>query len=262
MRLADRQQGFGLALFDLDAPPPPGLVGPGGAACPERFAVYRNNRMSSLIETLVAAYPAVVRLVGLPFFRAMAGEYARNILPATPILLRYGDGFPAFIDDFPPAVDLPYLGDVARLELAWREAYHAAEALPLDPALLATVVPADQPFLRFTLHPSLRLVRAKLPVLALWEANLSADDSIVPVVLDDRAEDILILRPREEVEVRSLPPGGAAFIEALGQGADLAASAGAAAADGGDLAGLLTGLLGAEAFTGFWIGPQDTGPQT
>lgn len=257
MRLADRQQAFGLALLDVNAPPPPGLIGPA------RFAVYRNNRMSALIETLIDGYPAVARLVGEPFFRAMAGEYARRALPTSPILLRYGDGFPDFIDGFAPVGDLPYLGDVARLERAWREAYHAAEALPLDPALLATVDPADHPSLCFALHPSVRLVRAKLPIVALWHANLAADGPIAPVTLADEREDILILRPQEEVEVRRLPPGGAAFIEALGEGADLATAAGAAEAEAPafDLTDVLTGLLTAEALTGFWIVPADPEPQ-
>ena len=160
-----------------------------------------------------------------------------------------------------PVADLPYLGDVARLELAWREAYHAAEAVPLDPARLAAVAAADQPFLCFSLHPSLRLVRAKWPVLAVWEANLSPTDPVAPLVLDDRAEDILVLRPHEAVEVRRLPPGGAEFIDALGRGEDLAAAAGAAqaAAVGFDLTQMLNGLFEAEALTGFGIGSAAPG---
>lgn len=263
MRLADRQQAFGRALLDLDAPPPPGLIGPGGAACPERFAVYRNNRMAALITTLTDAYPVVARLVGEAFFRAMAADYARQTPPTSPILLQYGDGFPEFIDGFPPARDLPYLGDIARLERAWREAYHAAEAASLDPALLVTVPAADYPGLKFTLHPSLRIVHATLPIFALWIANLAADDAIDPVSLEDHCEDLLVLRPEETVEVRRLPQGGAVFIEALARGDDLATAAGAAhaVADGFDLAALLTGLLAAGAFGGFWIAAPALRPQ-
>ena len=52
----------------------------------------------------------------------------------------YGDGFPAFVASFPPAGAIPFLADVARLENAWVEAYHAAEAGALAIDALAGVL--------------------------------------------------------------------------------------------------------------------------
>ena len=70
-QLADRQREFGAAILDARRPPPRGLVGPDGAPSARRFAVYRNNVVVGLIETLKDAYPVVHRLVGAEFFRAM-----------------------------------------------------------------------------------------------------------------------------------------------------------------------------------------------
>ena len=60
-----------------------------------------------------------------------------------------------------------------------------------------------------------------------------------------RAEDALVVRPHLDVVVRSLPKGGAAFLEALQAGSPLgsAVSAAVAASDDFDLTLNLTGLL-------------------
>ena len=91
------------------------------------LVVYRNNVYAGLADTLGEAYPAVRRLVGEDFFRALASIYLDRHLPDSASLTLFGARFPDFIETFPPARSVPYLGDVARLERAWLEAFHAAQ---------------------------------------------------------------------------------------------------------------------------------------
>ncbi len=113
-------------MLDPELPPPAGLVGPDGEPSSRRFAVYRNNVVAGLIAgAAVTAFPAVHRIVGADFFLAMARAYVAEEPPGSPIMLDYGAGFPDFIGRFEPAMTLPYLADVARIERAWSEAYHA-----------------------------------------------------------------------------------------------------------------------------------------
>ena len=71
--LAALQADFAAALRDRS----PDAVPDGFSdAAARRFRVYRNNARVALIEALEAAYPAVSRLVGEPFFHRMAGVYA------------------------------------------------------------------------------------------------------------------------------------------------------------------------------------------
>ena len=79
-----------------------------------------------------------------------------------------------------------------------------------------------------------------------------ADGVPAPVDLDSGGEDTLVTRPEADVEVRSVPAGGAEFIKALGQGHRLveAAKAGLHKSAQFDLAANLTALLGAGAFVG------------
>lgn len=247
--LAETQDAFAAALLAPEARVPEGVVGPGGRPAARRFAVYRNNVASALGNTVGLAFPAVRRLVGEDFFRAMALAYVRAEPPRSAILLDYGATFPDFIAGFPPAASLPYLADVARLEWLWREAYHAAEAAPLDPGALAAIPEDALAGLAFALHPALRLARSRFPALTIWRMNVS-DAPPVPVDFSV-AEDALIVRPGADVEVRAVPPGGAAFVAALAEGRTLLAAAETAgAADARfDLAGNIAGLFAAGAFT-------------
>ena len=74
------------------------------------------------------------KLVGDEFFAAMAGVFLRAHPPRSRMLMLYGDGLPAFLAEFPPVAQLGYLPDVARLEQAMRESYHAADSAPLPEA--------------------------------------------------------------------------------------------------------------------------------
>lgn len=224
------------ALLDPEAVLPPGLV----AANPhERFGIYRNNVVAGLVDALANGFPAVAAIVGTEFFRAMAAAYVRAAPPCSPVLLQYGETLGDFIDAFPPAADLPYLGDVARLEAAYTRVFHAADALPLAPAALAVLDPARLDTIRLQLHPALAILRSAYPVVTLWGMNAG---SLALGPIDDWApQDALVLRPDLDTGVMRLPPGRAAFLEALLSQATIAtaAAAGFAAAADFNLAAAL-----------------------
>ena len=249
---AEQQRSFAAAILDPELPPPTGLVGPDGKASAMRFAVYRNNVVVGLAQTLKDAYPAVQRIVGAEFFQAMARAYVAIEPPRTPIMLDYGQGFPSFVGRFAPAANLPYLADVARIERAWTEAYHEAEASPIDPSAFAEITPDRLPTLSLVLHPSTRIVRSPFPVLTIWQMNI--DGGIpAPVDLTAGGEDALVVRPEADVEVRSIPAGSADFIQALVSGRSvLAAFEEASVVDPRfDLASNLTDLIQVRAVVGF-----------
>lgn len=245
--LGDRLNGFANALFDPALAVPPGLVGPGGEPSPRRFAVYRNNVVAGLIGALKANYPAACRIVGEEFFDAMALIFVVSRPPVSPILLDYGAGFADFISTFEPAADVPYLADVARLERAWLEAYHAPEANALMPEALAAVRADDAGGLAFTFHPSLRLIRSHFPVLTIWRMNVG-DGVPAPVDFGAGGEDVLVVRPDAQVEARLMPPGGYEFMEILQQGHSLteAVKAALCADPRFDPAGNIRDLIAAE----------------
>jgi hypothetical protein len=184
----------------------------------------------------------------------MARVFVSAHPPRSKILHNYGDDFGDFIAAFAPAGGLPYLADVARLEAARTRAYHAADAAPLGAADFSALDPKTIGTLRLSLHPSLQIVRSPYPVVTIWAMNAG---DLEPGAIDDSvAEDALVLRPRLDVVVRCLPPGGAAFLLALSSGATLRDAAERALSDdpGFDLTANLAGLVGSGAATAFVSG--------
>ena len=213
------QSAFAAALLDPLATVPPGVVDPFGQPAPKRFSVYRNNVASSLTRALEAAFPTVRKLVGDAFFGAMAGEFLRAHPPTSRMMMLYADALPGWLESFPPVVHLGYLPDVARLDQAMRESYHAADSVPLLEAEFQQLLHEDIASLRLILAPSLRLVRSCWPVVSIWAANHEA--GAVPVMT---AEDALILRPEFDPRPQVLPVGGAAFVLGLQAGRSLGES--------------------------------------
>lgn len=252
--LCERQRNFAAALLDPNMPVPRGLIGPDREPSEKRFNVYRNNVVVGLVETLKAAYPAVCRIVGDEFFAAMARVYAALEPPQSPVMLDYGETFPDFIGRFEPAKSVPYLPDVARLERAWVEAYHAAEALPTDAVLLTKMDSQSLPLVSLTLHPSLRLVRSSFPAVQIWLMNI---DEGVPAGIDLSAggENALVVRPIAEVEVRRVSGGAASFILGLAAGVSVADATTLAVDEQSDfdLAGALRDLFTMNAIVGWNI---------
>jgi hypothetical protein len=245
---------FAPALLDPARAAPAILTGPNGKAAAKRYDVYRNNVTVSLIDALAAIYPAVQRITGPDFFRAMARFHVRSTPPTSPLLFDYGRDFPAFIETYEHARPLPWLADVARIERAWLDAYHAADAAPLAPAQLSAVAPERLGDLVFIPHPAAQVVRSQFAAVTIFAAN--RDSAPVARIDASAAEDVLITRAEFDVVVRHLPPGGAVFATSLISGRPLGEAAALAlnASSDFDLASNIAGLIEAGAFTSIAYG--------
>ncbi|WP_137110478.1 DNA-binding domain-containing protein [Rhodobacter sp. SY28-1] len=238
------QSDFAAALLDPAAPVPAGIVGPDGLAAPRRFAVYRNNVALSLTRALEASFPTVRKLVGEAFFAALAGEFLRAHPPRSRMLMLYGAEMPAFLARFQPVAQLGYLPDVARLDQAVRESYHASDSRPLPEAEFQRLVGADIAGLRLRLAPSLRVVRSRWPVVSIWAANHEGGPAPKAV-----AEDALILRPEFDPRPQVLPAGGGAFVAGLIEGRTLGDCVDLSGPEL-DLAAVLGVMIAGQAITG------------
>lgn len=233
-RMPGEQAGFAEALLAPALPCPPGLQAWNGSDPAQRLAVHRNNVMISLIDALATSFPVAQELVGEAFFRAMAAEFVRRQPPRCRVLARYGDRLPDFIADFEPARSVPYLADLARLEFARIQAYHAADAEALSPAAAAAALRdgADVGRLFLICHPSVRALASRFAVVSIWAAHqgqgeLTEVDPLLP-------ESALVLRDGLDVLVLRLPAGAERFVAALQQGRTLAEAVATALTDAPD----------------------------
>jgi len=134
-----------------------------------------------------------------------------------------------------------YLPDVARLENAWVEAYHAEDAAPATVAELAALDPDCLPNTRIAFHPAARLLRFATPAASVWASAQSWNQPAAPT--EGTSEDALITRPDCEVRVRVLPPLAYDFALSLREGATLVEAVAAVNDPAFDFGAHLVGLV-------------------
>lgn len=247
MSFATLQRDFAAALAEPGRPVPRGVVAPGRRPDAARFAVYRNNVHVGLIGALAKIFPVTHMLVGADFFTGMAREFVRVEKPCTPLLMDYGAGFPDFVENFAPAAVLPYLPDVARVEVAWLRAYHAADVAALSMSDLSVLEAGDIADMVLPVHPALGLIRSAHAVGSIWAAHQARP---IGRVTATGSEAVLVTRPLFDVIVTVVPAPDAAFVQAIIGGGTLgtAAAAGLAAGSGFDFGRALLGLVSLGAF--------------
>lgn len=221
------QTAFQAGLLDADIPAPAGLHDDANRPAGKRYDVYRNNVAVSLADALEVAFPVVKKLVGDAFFRAMAAVYLRKHPPTSPLMMFYGDMMPKFLMRFTPAQQLAYLPDVARLELALRHAYHAADAVAINRDTLTALPPDRMMGARFRFAPAVQLMRSPYPIHGIYRFNTLAD-APKPVM---QAENVLISRPAFDTMLDPLSPAAANLIDGLMAGDTLAVAMSKAGTD-------------------------------
>ena len=146
---------------------------------------------------------------------------------------------------------LASLVDVARLEDAWVEAYHAEDASIATADQLAVLNPDCLAETRIVFHPAARLLRFATPAASIWASAGDAEGSLK----EGPGEDALITRPDCDVRVRALPPLAYDFALQLRDGATLIDAAAAMNDPAFDFGTHLVGLVEAGAVTSIISGP-------
>ena len=180
--------------------------------------IYRNNTFTSLTGALQAVYPVVTRLVGEEFFRYTAHEYIRRYPSTSGNLHEFGQEFAGFIAGFPSVSALVYLPDVARLEWAYHQVFHAAEHASLALNALATVPQDKYAGLKFKPHPACRLLASDYPILRIWQANQPDYSGDNAVDLSLGGVRLLVIRRQLTVEIEPLGAGEYALLQSLASG--------------------------------------------
>lgn len=214
------QSDFRRAML-ADAPGIEGAFLPGRIPIEAGLRIYRNTIFAKLGDALSELYPVVKLLVGDGFFAYTAHEFVRAHPPRAPVMAEYGQAFPSFLANFSPAVDLPYLADVARLELTRHQALNAADRRPLGPDAFGEIPPLRLGDIVLSLHPSLKFLHSPYPVDAIWDAHRGERLPDREIALPERSAWLLIARTESAVSVLSVEPAAYEFVRALDFGLTL-----------------------------------------
>lgn len=198
---------------------------PEGEAARAGLAVYRNTVAKARADALAALCPTVRALVGEDWFRDAALIHAAAHPPPGPVLDQYGEDFPAWLETFPPALDMPYLAPVARLDLAWSAAHRAADDPVLEAADFKAIDPAALLGQRAQLHASVRVFWFDWTVPSIWLGSRPGARPDQPLSWEPTAEGLVIHRPGLEVRQRRISAAEYAVLNACREGRTLGAAA-------------------------------------
>lgn len=133
----------------------------------QRLSVYRNNIVGSLTDIMLGSFPLIEKLVGKEFLEGAARAFILQNPPNQGCLNFYGRGFPEFLESFEPAKALPYLPDMARLEIAMNDSYYAADQEALTADGLAAIPPESLGDLKLELCDHVHVILSRYPLLGI-----------------------------------------------------------------------------------------------
>ena len=249
LALRELQAGFAAHLKGEDRPDLAEAVVGDTISTAARLRIHRHHIRRSLVGALASTFPTVQVIVGEAFFRTMAEGFVLRELPAQPVLAEYGAGFPAFVSGYGPAVALPYLADMAKLDWALNLAFHA----PLEDRLTASGlanVPAEHLFdLKPALAAGSTLLQSAHPIDRIWHAS-QPGATVGTVSLEEGPASVLVLRRPDDAAFASLDAAEQAFLAALFEGSSLgeAAQTAVSVEPAADPSRIFARLLALEAF--------------
>jgi hypothetical protein len=183
----------------------------------ERLEIYKKNVFQTLIDALKDNFPVITKLVGNEFFVYCAEFYICSYPPHTQSLSEYGDKFPEFLADFPPAKNLEYLADVAKLEIAFRKAYFADDLQSLNPENLAKLG-KDALFVNLIFHPKFSLLKSVFAIDQIWQANQENANTPTAKIFIDNTTYLYVTREDLAVVIYNINYSEYVFLEELQKG--------------------------------------------
>lgn len=205
---------------DLWAAPEDDTARPASAAAQPGFAVYRNTVLKGCADALISLYPAVHRLTGDAWMQAVALDAVRADPPTGGDLQHYGARFPAFLDVALAGSELPWLGEVARLDRLWSESHVSADAPVLEVPAIAGLEAERLAASRLVPHPAARWRWcAGWPAFSLWHA--ARTQGADPNPPHWQGQGALLTRPSGAVITLEIDAADCALLDACADGTPL-----------------------------------------
>ncbi|MBT7768317.1 MAG: DUF2063 domain-containing protein [Bdellovibrionales bacterium] len=172
--LQNFQADFTQAIVAADEEPrllkeiiPAGKLADGSAA----LAVHRDGYYARLTEALGETFEGCWYLLGDEDFFTLCREYIDTHRSTCYSLSDYGEEMPSFIASHPNYQDTPYLKDLARLDLAFMETFHAAPHIPLSINAITQLGIEQLEKSKIVFGPAINLLVLDYSVLTLWQSR-------------------------------------------------------------------------------------------
>lgn len=185
----------------------------------ERIDIYANAYFYRLLECLKEEYPATLAVIGSDYFTSLIREFIALWPPTEPSIFYAGCYLADFLRNHSLA-RYPFLAELARLERATLESFHAPDVSILtDEAMRA--IPAEQwPTIELRSHPGVQILRGEWRVCEVLSAVERGEKWIEPV---QEANTVIVWRRGISVHYRILEDAETDAVALLKKGASFAA---------------------------------------
>ena len=186
----------------------------------DRVDIYANMYFYRLLDVLKEDFPATLKVLGDTRFHNLVTGYLVEYPPTEPSVFYCGRYLADFLRDHPMRERAPFVADLAMLERALVESFHAEDAVALDAAAMRAIAPAKWPSLKLAIHPAVRILPLQWRVAATLRAVQDGRD-VVPA--EPTAHDVIVWRRDARVFFREIEPGEARALRAASRGATFGA---------------------------------------
>jgi uncharacterized protein (UPF0276 family) len=184
-----------------------------------RIAIYSNAYFSRLLDCLSEDFPAAKMAVGESAFEEVARAYLTQYPPTEPSIAYAGRYFADFLPRHTVSISRPFVAELAGLERALIEAFHAADAPPLKADEMRAIAPAEWSAFNVRTHPTVQVLDCRWRVHDVLSAIKEGRGYSEPA---RETCSLLVWRKSAQVYYRELQPTERAALAVASTGAALA----------------------------------------
>ena len=210
----------------------------------EQLEIYREQFWLRHTGSLVEDFPGVSGILGQDDWDKLAVQYLREVVPSSFTLRDLGARLPEVIGRASWLSHRALCYDMARLELAYIEAFDARDTGPLDAQHLAALPEEQLPRAKLVVAPCVRLLEVAYPVADLRRA-LRAEGNEPVAIPEPRAQNLVVYRSSRRLWDMPLSQPAYVLITGLQQGAAFGEAAERAAASSPEAEGEVGAMIGA-----------------
>ena len=186
----------------------------------ERIGIYANAYFYRLLECLKEEYPATLAVTGSNDFASLTRDYLVWRPPSEPSIFYAGCYLADFLRNHRLAEGWPFIAELARLERATLDSFHAPDiSILTDEAMRA--IPAEQwPTIELRCHPGVEILRGEWRVSEVLSAVERGEQWLEPV---RETNAVIVWRRGISVHYRILEVAETAALALVKKGASFAA---------------------------------------
>ncbi|HVN27936.1 MAG TPA: DNA-binding domain-containing protein [Candidatus Binataceae bacterium] len=177
------------------------IVGDDRLSAEERVDIYANMYFYRILDVLKEDFPATLATLGEERFHNLATGYLIEYPPSHFSISYAGQHLADFIRAHPIREDFPLLADLAQMERALIDVFHAADATPLDAEAMRAIPPEEWPSIRMRLHPAHQIIELEFDVAPMINAVEESGTTVPPPRDHNR---MLVWRKRNTVFYRAI----------------------------------------------------------